>query len=401
MNASKDTIEKIINYASYCYSCNRCNNVCPLAYLDLFYPRDLVVDLNFNSPEEVVKKTNIWNCLTCGQCTVYCPMTTEVEGVRIPELILELRKTFKDDVEQREKLYECETHHRIVPLISEIMAHEALRPNKLEFLKTSHLKTKEQGEIAFFTGCLPLMENIFYDFDIDYLSIPETVIRLLNEADIVPVVLNEKCCGHDILWGSGDAEVFKELAEFNVKLYRDAGVKTIIVACAEGYRTWKIDYPRIIKDFDFEVLHFSEYFLKEKILEKVRFPDVGNIKITYHDSCRIGRLGGRLYDAPRQILKSLPGVELIEMKNNRDDAYCCGITAFKGCNDSSHILMDKRLTQAIRTGAEYLVVPCPKCLTHFYCHLNNRPLSEQEEGNGNKIKVIDLASFIGKLLFFD
>ncbi|GAG54776.1 unnamed protein product, partial [marine sediment metagenome] len=192
------------------------------------------------------------------------------------------------------------------------------------------LKIKNSGEVAYFLGCLPLMENIFYKNDINYTDTAKTIIGLLNEAEIVPVVLNEKCCGHDALWGEGDFQTFKELADYNVKLYRDAGVKTIIVGCAEGYRTWKFDYPKIIKDFDFEVVHFSEYFLREKILEKIRVPQETKIKVTYHDSCRLGRLADKVYEAPRELIKLIPGVELVEMENIKDDANCCGVSAFMG-----------------------------------------------------------------------
>ncbi|HUW90542.1 MAG TPA: (Fe-S)-binding protein [Candidatus Nanopelagicaceae bacterium] len=401
-NFSSQVLEQntknIISMANYCYACNRCVNVCPLAHLDLFYPRNLVGDLVFFSIGEVLKKHNIWNCLTCGQCTIYCPMSQENEGVRIPELILELRKISINNNSELDKIAKCETHGETFPLISRIMANNQIQPDKLDFLRESHLKTTISGEIAYFVGCLPLMEDIFYKFDIKYSSIPKTIVGMLNECGIDPVVLNEKCCGHDVLWGIGDIETFKKLAEYNVKLYKDAGVKTIIVSCAEGYRTWKFDYPRVIKDFNFEVLHFSEFFLKEKILENFKFPRKLNIKVTYHDSCRLGRLGGKLYDAPRELIKSIPGIELIEMENIKDDANCCGVSAFTGCNEFTHFLRQNRINEAANTGADYLIVPCPKCLTHFNCYLSELSLNNEHNELRNKIKVVDLASFIGKLL---
>lgn len=385
--------------ANFCYNCNRCVNVCPLSHIDVFYPQKLIVDLVSSPIEEVIKNHNIWDCLTCGLCSNYCPMTEGKFGVKFPELILELRKLGLNNSTQVDKIIQCETHDEIFPLISRIMSDDKLSPNKLEFLKNTALKTTSSGEIAYFTGCLPLMENIFYKSDVNYLNIPKTIIGLLNEANISPVVLNEKCCGHDILWGKGDINTFKKLAEYNVKLYRDAGVKTIILGCAEGYRTWKFDYPKVIKDYDFEVLHFSEFFLKENILENVRFPRETKIKVTYHDACRLGRLGGKLYDAPRNLLKKIPGVELIEMKNIKDDANCCGVSAFIGCNESTRVFRQNRINEAIETGADYLIVPCPKCWTHFDCYLNEPSLDDEHKDLKNKIKVIDLASFIGELLF--
>ncbi|MFX1492991.1 MAG: (Fe-S)-binding protein [Promethearchaeota archaeon] len=398
-NISGDIIKKINTMANYCYNCNRCVNVCPLSHIDVFYPQKLIVDLLFSPIDEVLEKHNIWDCLTCGLCSNYCPMTQEKAGVRFPELILELRKIAIHNQNQIDKVIQCETHDEIFPLISQIMADDKLQPNKLEFLENSSLKTADSGEIAYFVGCLPIMDTIFYKSDIIYINTPKTIIGLLNEANIVPVVLNEKCCGHDVLWGKGDSNTFKKLAEYNVKLYRDAGVKTIILGCAEGYRTWKFDYPKVIKDYDFEIMHFSEFFLKEKVLENVRFPQETEIKVTYHDACRLGRLGGKLYDPPRELLKKIPGVELIEMENIKDDANCCGVSAFMGCNESTRTFRQKRIKEAIETGAEYLIVPCPKCLTHFDCYLNEPSLDEDHKDLKKKIKVKDLASFIGELLF--
>ena len=395
---SSESVKKIKSMVNFCYNCNRCVNVCPLSQLGIFSPRDLIYDLNFLTIDETLENNNIWMCLTCGQCTAYCPMSSDSQGIKIPELILELRKEFNDYSLEAEKIMQCETHNDIFNFIPKLMAENPNPPNKLSFINENNLKTKDSGEIAYFIGCLPLMEDIIYNFKVDYISTAKTIIHILNEVNIVPVVLNEKCCGHDLLWSKGDYESFKKLAEYNVKIYRDAGVKTIIFSCAEGYRTWKIDYPKIIKDFDFEILHFSEFFLKNDIIEKINFPTTKSIKVTYHDACRIGRFGPKLYDAPRNILKKLPDVQLIEMKNIKEDAICCGVSGFVHCNEYSHTLRENRINEAVNTGADYLIVPCPKCLTHYTCYLNEPNIDRRQKYIKNKIKVIDLASFIGQII---
>jgi len=175
--------------------------------------------------------------------------------------------------------------------------------------------------------------NLRFQNVIDYLEIPRAVLGILNQNDIVPVVLpNEKCCGHDLLW-QGDIENFEKLVNYNVKLFKDAGVKTIIFSCAEGYYTWKYEYKKFFKDsddFDFDIYHISEYILKEGLLDNFTFPNLDNVKVTYHDACRLGRLGGKLYDPPRELIKKIPGVELVEMKNIKDDAECCGVSTYLG-----------------------------------------------------------------------
>ena len=229
----------------------------------------------------------------------------------------------------------------------------------------------------------------------DYLEIPKSAIGILNQKDIIPVVLpEEKCCGHDALW-RGDVKTFKALAEYNVKLFKDAGVKTLIFTCAEGYYTWKHEYKNLFtrKDgFDFEIYHITEYILKEKLLEDISFPNLDKIKVTYHDPCRLGRMSS-VFDAPRDVLKQIPSVEIVEMEYTMQDAECCGVSAYISCNEDSKKLQEKKILQAIETGAEYLITACPKCLAHLNCYLNeHRELKD-------KIKVIDIVSFLGKLLF--
>ncbi|NVM19407.1 MAG: FAD-dependent oxidoreductase, partial [Candidatus Lokiarchaeota archaeon] len=229
----------------------------------------------------------------------------------------------------------------------------------------------------------------------NYFEIPKSLIGILNQNDIVPVVLSEeKCCGHDSLW-RGDTETFKKLAEYNVKLFKDAGVKTLIFSCAEGYYTWKYEYKNLFRgnaDFDFEIFHITEYILKENLLENITFPSFDRIRMTYHDPCRLGRMSN-VFDAPREVLKQIPFVELIEMEDIMQDAECCGVSAYISCSEDSKKLQEKKINQAIETGAEYLITACPKCISHLNCYLNeHRDLKE-------KIKVIDLVSFIGKLLF--
>ncbi len=388
--------ERIQSAVNYCFDCNRCTNVCPLSHLAIFSPRQLINDISFLSLKEALRNNNIWRCLTCGQCNVYCPMTKDKEGVNIPELILELRKGAKDFEYEAEKIAQCETHEGMFPLITKMQVESPTPTNKLDFLENSGLKTVKSGEIAYFVGCLPIMEDVLFYLDITYTNSAKAIIGLLNEGGITPVVLNEKCCGHDILWGQADTETFKALAEYNVNLYRDAGVKTVIVGCAEGYRTWKFDYPKITKNFDFEVKHISEYLLEHDILEGLRFSQELDVKVTYHDPCRLGRMGDGLYDAPREIIRKIPGVELIEMENTKQDAKCCGVSAFSGCNEYTRILRKNRLEEAVRTGADYMLVSCPKCLSHFTCYLQEPGLTEKEK---KEIKIMDLNSFLGKLLY--
>jgi len=242
-----------------------------------------------------------------------------------------------------------------------------------------------------------MQPSMSYHNTIDYLKIPRTVIGLLNHKDITPVVLkDEKCCGHDSLW-QGDFATFERLARHNVKTFKEAGVKTLIFSCAEGYYTWKHKYPELFDgddEFDFEIYHITEYILKENLLDGLKFPISNKIKVTYHDACRLGRLS-KIFDEPRDILKEIPFIEVIEMESNKEDALCCGVNAYISCDEYSKTIQRNRILEAISTGASYLLVSCPKCLAHFNCYLDEHP--EMKE----KIQVIEFTSFLGNLLFLN
>ena len=239
-------------------------------------------------------------------------------------------------------------------------------------------------------------DNVFESYNVNYRDSPLGVITILNEAEIIPVVLSTKCCGHDNYW-AGDSATARKLAEYNIKLYRDAGVKTIIVDCAEGYRMWKIEYPKMFPDLEFEVIHFTNY-VTDNQLTKLLVPDFPvNVKVTYHDPCRLGRLGGGIYEPPRKILESIPGVELVEMENIKENANCCGVSGFKCCNSNTKTLREARVDEAIATGAEYLITTCPKCVTHFSCYLSEKDMDGNINPKSEKLKIMELSAFIAKI----
>ena len=87
------------------------------------------------------------------------------------------------------------------------------------------------------------------------------------------------------------------------------------------------------------------------------------------------------------------------MENIKDDAQCCGVSAFSCCNEYTRVIRQNRIQEAVNTGAEYLVVPCPKCLSHFNCYLSEPSLDETHRKLKEKIEIIDLATFLGQRLF--
>jgi Fe-S oxidoreductase len=215
--------------------------------------------------------------------------------------------------------------------------------------------------------------------DISPISSASNMLKILNKVGIEPVVSDEeRCCGHDMLW-SGDVEAFKELASFNIELITRLGCKKVIFVCPEGYVTFKTMYPLYFGELDFELVHFYDLVGEQINQGALQLAPVEHT-VTYHDPCRLGRMAG-IYEAPREIISSIPGINLVEMERNRENAVCCGVSCWANCSSYSKQIQTDRLKEAEATGAGTLITACPKCNIHFACALSS-------SGMGLKVKEL-------------
>jgi Fe-S oxidoreductase len=173
----------------------------------------------------------------------------------------------------------------------------------------------------------------------------------------------ENCCGESIR-KTGDEELFKRLARENIKTFIENGVKKILVSSPHCYHTFKNEYPEFMVNF--EVVHISQYLLELICEGKLDFTKEYRKKVTYHDPCYLGRHNG-IYDEPREALKKIPGLELIEMADSLEDSLCCGGGGGRIWMETpkGERFSDLRVEQAVAAGAEVLVTSCPYCITNF------------------------------------
>jgi Fe-S oxidoreductase len=227
---------------------------------------------------------------------------------------------------------------------------------------------------------------------------------------------DENCCGGRA-YELGYQGEFTKYAENNLDMLKAAGVKTVVTSCAEGYYTFKVLYPKLVEGAGLEVYHTTEYLhrlIKEGRLNPTRKVPM---KVTYHDPCHLGRLGEPwvpwegeektvfnqmyiydppkpwrkgtygVYEQPRDVIRSVPGIDLVEMERIKEYAWCCGagggvIDAYP---DFAAWTALERIEEARATGAEAMVTACPWCMSNF---------KNAQGENDDALKIVDIVELI-------
>jgi heterodisulfide reductase subunit D len=159
----------------------------------------------------------------------------------------------------------------------------------------------------------------------------------------------------------GDRASFEKICGENIEQFNGLGIKTLVTSCAGCLKTIKEDYKRV-GNLDFEVKHTLEFIIDLIKSGKLELKKPVNLKITYHDPCHLGRHAG-IFDAPRELISLIPGLELVEMERNRENSRCCGAGGGlkAGFPDMQNAISQKRIDDALATGATELVSACPFC----------------------------------------
>ncbi|MHA1794389.1 MAG: (Fe-S)-binding protein [Promethearchaeota archaeon] len=382
---------KIQKETLLCYQCSACNSVCPAFRIEEFSPRNFILKLNAEGIDSVAKDKSIWACKTCGICEI-CPMK-----INIPMMVIQARtKALKlENLPPPTK----NGHRRIFTLAQKIQANGSRTPNSLSWPRKNQ-KYGENGKFLLFTGILPIWDSLLYSYDLDLKLGLQAVLEALNSVDIIPAIPRGlKDSGHDLYHG-GDDETFLKLANYNQKVFEQAGSETIIVLNPEDFHMLKNIYPLYLEDFDHDVRYWTDILLENGFIEHLRrqaYLDV-ELKVCYHDPCKLGRMN-KIYDSPRIILKNIPGVKLLEMQNERDLAPCCGVSAFIGCDEGSLFLRLERLEEARETGCDVFVSTCPSCISHYSCANSSVQYKNEKNNETRNMKVMELSVLMAKKLY--
>lgn len=347
-----------------CYDCGKCTATCPVARAGSRYsPRRHVLAANLGEQQEIIRNGSLDSCLTCSLCDERCP--TRVDYTGLVQVLRQL--THGAGVEP-----EC-PHGGALQSVMRIMAKGGTQQDRLGWLADGLATDPAKGEVFYWTGCTMYYDAFFPDLPSPMVQIGRASVRLLNLLGIVPVVSpHERCCGHDLLW-NGERAPFEALARHNAKVVAESGAKTLVISCAECYRTWKLDYGPYLAGPPPRIVHLSEFLAGR--LGDLKPREGARRKVTFQDPCRLGRHLG-IYDPPRSILSAIPGLEVVEMRRNRKNAICCAGGTWTNCDRYAKQIQVERLREARATGAEMMVTACPKCRIHFACAMKDPKLAD-------------------------
>jgi len=377
-----------------CQECGRCQDKCPAwntkkplspkkLHLDI---KHLLVEEGFMEPgkerqpiisDKWTKPEEIWACTTCRACMTECPVGNE----HIPK-IMEYRR------------YLTLMEGALTPEAQTTLQNFEKNSNPwgigfdqrgawAEGLGIPTYAEGAQAEYCWFVGCAGA-------FDDRYKKVSLNLAGILKKAGVRFAILGveEGCCG-DSVRRLGNEYLFKVMAGQNIETFKRYGIKKIITACPHGFNTLKNEYRQFGYEFD-EVWHHADFILKLVKEGKIKLskPVDGKV-ITYHDSCYLGRHND-LYNAPREIIKAVPGTELKEMKRNYTRSFCCGAGGgMMWMEEHGERINVNRVKEAIGTGASIIAVACPFCMTMLEDGL-------KDEGKEEAVKTMDLTEIVAK-----
>ena len=358
-----------------CYQCGMCTAVCPWNTVRSFIVRRIMHESQLGVTD--FGSEDIWTCVTCGNCVQRCP-----RGVEIIDVMRAMRRAV------------VSLGIGIVPDALRISGKNIAgvgnplgkEPQERDdWAKDLGVKQFATGtEILYFPCCIPA-------YDPDVKTVARATATIFNKLGIDFGLAGgeAKCCGEAIR-KAGHEDTFQSLAQNNINLFSSNSVKTVVASSPHCYHTFKNEYPEL--GGNFQAIHITQYLASLIDQGKLKFSKEINKKVIYSDPCYLGRHND-IYDEPRKVLQSIPGLELIEFPDSHEEALCCG-------GGGGRIWMDTpkeerfsniRVEQALEKGADIIAVACP------YCFLNYRD-SILSMGKGEVLQLKDISELVAEAM---
>jgi heterodisulfide reductase subunit D len=328
--------------------------------------------LRFKRPSEDYLKhfsDSSFKCTLCGNCQEVCPV-----GIHLRDLWISLRQD----------LVHSNVYPKKIDMIRENMGetHNVFgedNEERTDWVEDMHSPPdngyiKDRAEVVYFTGCTasyyPLAQKI-----------PISLTEILDRGGVDFTLLGEEewCCGFPLL-GAGLMDIFEQFRDHNIEVIREKGAKEIVFACPSCYQMWKEYYPHV-----FKITHASQYLANLIQERKIPLKNL-SLTVTYHDPCDLGR-GARVFDEPRDVIRAIPGVKLVELPHNRENCLCCGGGGNLEMTDAKLAadIAKTKIDEALSTGADAIITACQQCV---------RTMATYVRRNKIPLKVMDITELI-------
>lgn len=362
-------------------------SACPAIDIYNFHPYSgggkiilaLAYEMGRIKPSEELRNI-VYKCTECGNCAVACKYMNTLEPL---EIMMKLREKLVK--EGCGPMPQQQSYTEAVKKVHN--PYDEPHEKRLDWIPDD-VKLSPNAKILYFVGCTSSYRRK---------EMAIAAARIMNEADVPFNILqgDEFCCGSPIL-RVGDKDTFEDILNKNLDIIESKGIETVVFSCAGCYDTFKVDYS-LIRKYNFKVKHIVELF--DDLIESGDLNLSQNVPITatYHDPCHLGRNAERyenwngdtvplmplvsinippkpkrtgskgIYDAPRNVLKKIPGLKFVEMERIQEYAYCCGAGAgVKSAFPEMAIKTAKtRIEEAEDSGADIIVSACPFCSTNL------------------------------------
>jgi Fe-S oxidoreductase len=358
-----------------CIQCGRCTGGCPVSMKTALNIRGIIYQTLIEDSLETGGMDVLWDCTNCLTCTTRCP-----KDIKPADVIIGLRGYVVGEgkgvpARVRDALMSAFTRGNTLGFATEDREQWA---EELGF-EVKNILDAGQADLLYYVGCTPA-----YDPRIQPVTRALATVFQRAELDFGTMGMDEFCCGNEIR-RIGEAEGFESMVEEYHEMFKEFSVRRMVTVSPHCFNTFKNEYG----DLPFSVQHYTQCLAELLDSHKLAFANEVDRKVTYHDPCFLGKHNS-IYDEPRHILRSIPGVEFEDLDRSRERSVCCegggGRMWAEGTNADER-LAHQRVHDAVELGADVLAVSCPFCLLTLEDAVKILDLDEQ-------IQVMDIMELI-------
>ncbi|HDZ91492.1 MAG TPA: (Fe-S)-binding protein [Deltaproteobacteria bacterium] len=315
----------------------------------------------------------VFRCTLCGNCQEICPV-----GINLKDLWLSLRQD----------LVHSDHYPKKINMIRDNLAEDRNvfaedNEERAEWVEDMPNPPddgymREKARVVYFTGCTAAYFPVAQ-------KIPMALAEILDRSNVDFTLLGEDewCCGFPML-GAGLMDMFEPFRDHNLEALREKGAREVLFACPSCYQMWREFYPP-----EFRISHATQFITRLIREERVPLREL-DMTVTYHDPCDLGR-GAREFDAPREVIRSIPGLSFVELPRNRENCQCCGGGGNLEMVDAglSAQIAGQKIEEILSTGADAVITSCQQCVRTMMTYVRRNKIA---------LEVLDITQLVHRAL---